>query len=213
MVEDMGRDQMRAADADRQRVADQLRGALEEGRLDLSEYDERVKDAYAAKTYGDLDRLLTDLPNAAPVVPAPPPAPPAKVDAADGLTHAWLRHLWSSWLSVAGFLSLIWALGWISEGRPDYFWPVWVIGPWAVLLAVRTAAGLVRGEPRARAAEVEHRRLLREHRQERKLLYRQAIATGELPLNPSKQERKAFIAQAMAKGDLPPKPRKPAIGG
>ena len=54
--------QMRAADADRERVAERLRAALEEGRLDLHEYDERLQGAYAAKTYGDLDALLTDLP-------------------------------------------------------------------------------------------------------------------------------------------------------
>ena len=58
----MGRDEMRAADADRQAVADKLRAALDEGRLDLHEYDERLQRAYAAKTYGDLDGLLTDLP-------------------------------------------------------------------------------------------------------------------------------------------------------
>jgi len=43
MVEDMGRDHMRAADADRRRVADHLRAALGEGRLDLHEYDERLR--------------------------------------------------------------------------------------------------------------------------------------------------------------------------
>ena len=46
----MGRDEMRAADADRQAVADQLKAALDEGRLDLHEYDERLQQAYAAKT-------------------------------------------------------------------------------------------------------------------------------------------------------------------
>ena len=48
----MGRDEMRAADSDRQAVADKLKKALDEGRLDLAEYDERLQRAYAAKTYG-----------------------------------------------------------------------------------------------------------------------------------------------------------------
>ena len=39
---------MRAADADRQKIADQLKAALDEGRLSLHEYDERVAQAYAA---------------------------------------------------------------------------------------------------------------------------------------------------------------------
>ena len=53
---------MRAADTDRQKVADQLKGALDEGRLTLHEYDERVALAYSAKTYEELLMLLTDLP-------------------------------------------------------------------------------------------------------------------------------------------------------
>ena len=57
---------MRAGDADRQAVADKLRGALDEGRLDLHEYDERLQRAYAAKTYGDLNGLLDDLPDTVP---------------------------------------------------------------------------------------------------------------------------------------------------
>ncbi|MFC0007119.1 DUF1707 SHOCT-like domain-containing protein [Micromonospora siamensis] len=59
------RDGMRAADADRQETADRLRVALEEGRLDLHEYDERLQRAYAAKTYGELDGVLADLPGPA----------------------------------------------------------------------------------------------------------------------------------------------------
>ncbi|MDP9799157.1 signal recognition particle GTPase [Catenuloplanes nepalensis] len=58
----MGREEMRAADGDREAVAERLRAALNEGRLDLAEFDERLGRAYAAKTYGDLDGLLSDLP-------------------------------------------------------------------------------------------------------------------------------------------------------
>ena len=205
----MSREQMRAADADRQRVAEQLQAALTEGRLDLAEYDERLQRAYAARTYGDLDRLLNDLPNAAPVIPSPPQAPPAAVHQ-DGLTKAWLGHIWGPWSKTVVFFTLIWGLGWFFSGGPDFYWPLWIIGPWGVLLLLRTAGGLAQGEPRKHALEDEHRRRLREHRHERKMLYREAIATGELPLNPSKQQRKAFIAEAMARGDLPPKPRRPA---
>jgi hypothetical protein len=45
---------MRAADGDRKRVAEQLRSAHDEGRLTLTEYDERVQQAWAARTYGEL---------------------------------------------------------------------------------------------------------------------------------------------------------------
>ncbi|MEH0843186.1 DUF1707 domain-containing protein [Micromonospora sp. CPCC 205711] len=56
------RDRMRAGDADRQAVAEQLRVAVDEGRLDLHEYDERLRLAYEAKTYGELDAVVGDLP-------------------------------------------------------------------------------------------------------------------------------------------------------
>jgi len=53
---------MRAADADRHRIAEQLKASLDEGRLSLAEYDERVRDAYAARTYAELLILVADLP-------------------------------------------------------------------------------------------------------------------------------------------------------
>ncbi|MCU7723252.1 DUF1707 domain-containing protein [Actinoplanes sp. KI2] len=206
---DLSRDRMRAADADRHRVADRLRAALEEGRLDLTEYDERLQGAYAAKTYGDLDRLLADLPNAAPVVPSPPPIAAERSD----LTRAWLAHVWAPWLKTAVWLTVFWLVAFAFAGDAIFYWPAWVLGPWGVVLLARTVGGLASGEPRRYAVEAEHRRALREHRQERRALYRQAIAAGELPANPSKEQRKAFIAEATARGDLPPKPRRPPPGG
>lgn len=53
---------MRASDADRERVADRLRHAATEGRLTAEELEERLHHAFSARTYGDLDPLLVDLP-------------------------------------------------------------------------------------------------------------------------------------------------------
>ncbi|GAA4679774.1 DUF1707 SHOCT-like domain-containing protein [Nocardioides nanhaiensis] len=55
-------EQMRISDADRHKVAEVLREAAGEGRLDLEELDERLEATYAAKVYGDLVPLLVDLP-------------------------------------------------------------------------------------------------------------------------------------------------------
>jgi len=137
----------------------------------------------------------------------------ASFEAYDSFTRAWLGHVWGPWVKTLVILTLIWAFGSVFSDGPEYYWPVWVVGPWGVLLLLRTAGGLTQGEPRKHALESEHRQRLREHRRERKMLYRQAIASGELPLNPSKEQRKAFIAEARARGDLPPKPRKPAADG
>jgi hypothetical protein len=64
---------MRAADADRDRAADILSAAYSEGRLSRDEYDARLGNALAARTYADLDQLVSDLP-AARAAEAPPVA-------------------------------------------------------------------------------------------------------------------------------------------
>jgi Domain of unknown function (DUF1707) len=53
---------LRAADADRDTVAEALREQHLAGRLDTDELQERIERCYAAKTYADLDTLLEDLP-------------------------------------------------------------------------------------------------------------------------------------------------------
>ena len=53
---------LRVSDADRQAIADQLSKHFGDGRLDQAEFDERLSQAMNAKTYRDLDGLLTDLP-------------------------------------------------------------------------------------------------------------------------------------------------------
>ena len=55
---------MRAADADRDRVAGILSTAYSEGRLSRDEYDARLDSALYARTHADLDHLVTDLPAA-----------------------------------------------------------------------------------------------------------------------------------------------------
>ena len=59
-----GRGQMRAADADRDRAVSFLSTAYTEGRLGKDEYDSRLESALSARTYADLDQVVTDLPGA-----------------------------------------------------------------------------------------------------------------------------------------------------
>ena len=54
--------ELRASDADRERVAEALREAYAEGRLTAEEHSERVDAVYASKTMGDLVPLTKDLP-------------------------------------------------------------------------------------------------------------------------------------------------------
>ncbi|MEQ4302772.1 DUF1707 domain-containing protein [Plantactinospora sp. B6F1] len=153
---------MRAADSDRAAVADQLRQALNEGRLDLGEYDDRLQRAYAAKTYGDLDGLLTDLPGTVPVdqaglVPAGAPEPPVfRAEPAvryPGATRAWLVETWEGYLGLVGVVVTIWAVTSALSADLLYFWPGWVAGPLGAMLLLRTVTGLAKGEPQRWAAE------------------------------------------------------------
>jgi len=62
--------ELRASDADREQVAETLRQAAAEGRLDLGELDERLAVVYAARTYAELEPVTADLPgHSAPVRP------------------------------------------------------------------------------------------------------------------------------------------------
>jgi hypothetical protein len=63
---------MRASDADRERVAQVLHKAMADGRLTVSELDERLAGLYRSKTFGELVPFVRDLPD----VPTPMPALP-----------------------------------------------------------------------------------------------------------------------------------------
>jgi DUF1707 SHOCT-like domain/Domain of unknown function (DUF4190) len=65
------RGKLRAGDADRDRVVELLNTAYTEGRLPKDEYDARLNSALSARTYADLDQVVTDLPVAPSTVLAP----------------------------------------------------------------------------------------------------------------------------------------------
>ncbi len=67
--------QLRISDDDRHKVAEVLRQAAGEGRIDLDELDQRLEATYAAKTYGELVPLTVDLPVAGRPQPVTPPRP------------------------------------------------------------------------------------------------------------------------------------------
>ncbi len=162
-------DSLRAADVDREFVAERLRDALNEGRLTLSEYDDRLRETYAARTYGELKALMTDLPPVAAkersgMVPASPtslaPATAMPSPIATRHTMRWLSQMWSSWLTV----SLICVAIWVASGHRGDFWPVWVIAPWGAILLESTVTGLAGGEPRRQAEREARRRAERDRK-------------------------------------------------
>jgi hypothetical protein len=69
-------DSLRVGDAEREAVAAELREHYAQGRLSMEDFNQRLDAAFAARTRGDLDKLISDLPHAKPAgtpLPAPPP--------------------------------------------------------------------------------------------------------------------------------------------
>jgi len=69
---------LRVSDADRDEFVERLRCATVEGRLDYTELEERVGRALDAHSYGELVKVMFDLPGARPQPPTAPHPPPAK---------------------------------------------------------------------------------------------------------------------------------------
>ena len=144
--------QMRASDRDRQQVVEQLRSALEDGRLTMDEYVDRMEAAYQAATYGDLAPLCADLPASTPAIAGPQAVTAAKASPAvfsragylAGLPTV-LKVLWTIWLAVVSVNVVIWALVSGTGGHLACPWPVWVAGPYgAALFAVSAGVTLFR---------------------------------------------------------------------
>jgi DUF1707 SHOCT-like domain len=98
---------LRASDADRDRVAEQLREHAGTGRLSVDELAERLETVFAARTLGELEPPLADLPR-------------ARRD------HRLPMFAGAPLLGLAALLLMAWAL--TGAGS---FWPIWVLlGLW-----------------------------------------------------------------------------------
>ena len=123
---------MRAGDSDRDRTIAHLREAYAEGRLTSDEFQQRLELASSARTFGELDRITSDLPF--PTQPYEPATPEPTVD------DYRMRGRWVTWAGVALLLTFIW---WASRGD-DYdpsYWPAWAIVPWGIVLGIQTLRG------------------------------------------------------------------------
>lgn len=111
---------LRASDADRDAVIEKLRHHGAVGRLGVDELTERIEAALDAKTLGQLDDLLVDLPDDSPLSSMPPPSPPV---APYPERHAAtvLRHGAQLLILNLALLGL-----WVSAGTHG-LWPIWVV--------------------------------------------------------------------------------------
>lgn len=127
------RSHMRVSDSDRAAAAERLRIAVDEGRLDLTEYDARLRSTYAATTYGELEPVTADLP-AVQHATLPATKEPAVEE-----RRKWLNE-WREWLGGAIIMIAIWGTTSFVSGTLHTFWPAIPLGIWAAVL-VASALG------------------------------------------------------------------------
>jgi hypothetical protein len=114
---------LRAGDADREQLIDELREHAGAGRLTSEELEQRIGEAYGASTRADLDALRADLPVSSTSVKL------ALTKRKGQLRRRLLQESGGS-LGVSAL-----AVGiWLASGPSGSFWPGWVIG--ATLLPV-----------------------------------------------------------------------------
>jgi hypothetical protein len=127
--------EMRASDADRDRVAAALREHCAQGRIDVEELDERLEGVYGARTLGELQRVTDDLPEEDMYelpVPASRRSTPARRRSAE-LYLSGMRAGWATYATVNLLCFVIWLLVAVPSGA-WYPWWLWVAGPWGVVM-------------------------------------------------------------------------------
>lgn len=122
------RDEQRASDTDRDVVAGDLRDAFSEGRLDPDEYQRRLDAVWQARTYGELDRLTSDLPEPVVRKDAAKAAAKKQKEVADYIGE------WQGWLGGAVIMIGIWFFTNVGDEEWGRFWPGIPLGIWAVIL-------------------------------------------------------------------------------
>jgi len=139
-----GDPRLRASDADRERIVQLLREHHAEGRLDVDEFHERFNAAYEAKTLGELDALLADLPAidlyrlpSAGLRPAPVGSwAPARRPSGSVARQA---SQWAAWAVTSSILALAWLItGAVAGGAAWLPWFLLVVITWAIALRRRS---------------------------------------------------------------------------
>lgn len=128
---------LRVSDADRDQAAAELGEHYQAGRLDQEEFDERLTAALRARTRGELDQLLDDLPSARR--PDPPlPSGHAAASAGSGFRP------WMPLVPLVLVIGVLAATSHVHRGGPGpwpLLWLWWVIVPAVIFRLRRGRAG------------------------------------------------------------------------
>jgi Domain of unknown function (DUF1707) len=117
--------QLRVADADREQVVDELRDHAAAGRLTSEELEDRIGDAYGARTRADLDAVRADLPVSS-----------RSVALALRKRKSQLRRRLAREAGGGLGVAAICVGAWVAAGASGPFWPGWIIA-FALLPALR----------------------------------------------------------------------------
>ncbi|MBP2704853.1 DUF1707 domain-containing protein [Microbispora sp. RL4-1S] len=139
--------EMRASDGDRDRVAAALREHMAQGRLDVDEFQERLEQTYQSRTYGELARVTSDLPEI-DLHTLPATATPSASPRKGTKGEKSLKAAWGAWAMASGINWVIWLIVMVTSGELVYPWPLWVMGPWGVILLMSTIFGNTRDQRR-----------------------------------------------------------------
>jgi hypothetical protein len=127
------RREVRVSDEDRERAAQALRDHFAAGRLEATELERRLTAAYAARTRGDLAKVLSDLPSD-PLGRVAQRAARRAGRRLYGVQRTALKYHAGTYVVVNGSLVGVWELA--GHG---FFWPGLVLAPTSVLLAFHAA--------------------------------------------------------------------------
>jgi hypothetical protein len=141
--------EMRASDADRDRVSGALREHCAQGRLTVDELNERLEATYTARTLGELEAVTKDLPEAdldfRPIA-AYQRARPAPARRGGAVYRTGMRAAWATYATVNLIVFTIWLIV-AATGGAAYPWFLWVAGPWGAVLLAGQVFGPRDGRP------------------------------------------------------------------
>ncbi|GAA2118972.1 DUF1707 SHOCT-like domain-containing protein [Actinomadura alba] len=137
--------EIRASDADRDRVAAALREHCAEGRITMDELHERLETVYAAKTVGALQDVTADLPETDLYelpVPATRKATMAPAHRQSGaLDRPAARNPLAVYAAVNLVTFTIWLISCVASGSVLFPWWIFVAGPWGVAILAGILSG------------------------------------------------------------------------
>lgn len=129
--------EMRAGNVDRERVIEALQRAYSDGRLSENELGQRIEATHAARTFGDLDLVVADLPIPPPSAELAQAQPREGLDVAAagplGAGHEWSAMLDRGPVGASPENPMVLDGGWWSERR---------VGAWEVPQFMRLKGGM-----------------------------------------------------------------------